>query len=194
MSILKDLDPQYAKLHSEPSLRKPVIWIGIVLLTMGCGYWVVAQTLTTATPSDAPSTAMQNGSSTTSAAIPTRHAPLPESEKPNVAPKPGATPTDAAIREVQPRTATSDQQPAQLIQSTSQENATHSLADAEYRRPPPSAPDRLHAPAATNPRPAAKAEDAKRKSPSSQSAARNDSMSGKKGSERDIDIITAIVR
>ena len=40
MSILQDLDPQYAKLHKQPSMTpKAMTWMGVLLLVLGSVYW-----------------------------------------------------------------------------------------------------------------------------------------------------------
>lgn len=185
MSILKDLDPQYAKLHAEPWLRKPFIWAGVALLALGGGYWVATQSTTKAAPAEGnPLPARQ--ASTPSTGTPAHKGSsadsLLENTQQHTLP---TTPAVATIREESKKTGTSDQQAGQAAAGDSP--ARTSLASTEYPPPPQSRPAA----------PAAKVEHAKRKPASNQTVVKNEKTpgaSGKKSGERDIDIITAIVR
>ncbi len=188
MSILKDLDPQYAKLHSEPLLRKPAIWSALALLTLGSAYWIVTQSATQPpSAEEKPIPAQQASTISTGAAAP-KEAPADSStdntRKPALSAMP-TTPSAATIREEPQNTSVSDQKTAQS--ATTETRTRTSLADAKYPQQPQSPPR-----ASTH-----MTEQAKRKPSTTQTVAKNKNPPGvneKKPSERDIDIITAIVR
>lgn len=191
MSILKDLDPQYAKLHSEPSPRKPVIWAGVALLSLGSAYWIATQSAAKGSSTEAPaSSAQRSGEQSSEVAIKKESSrdSSPENAKLPVSPlSPPATPV-ATIREESPRPPI-DQQTTNT--PTAENSARRSLADAEYPRPAQNTTNRVSS--TTSPKP----ENTKRKSPSTQTVAKSEKTQGtggKKTGERDIDIITAIVR
>lgn len=190
MSILKDLDPQYAKLHAEPLLRKPVTWAGIALLTLGSSYWVATQSTNTATPEEGKPTTARQALAQSAEAPANKDAstdPLPENAKKQGLQAMPATPPAATIREEAKGTNASDQQ---TVQTAANENPARSrLADTEYPRQPQNI--------ANGAAPTPKIEHAKRKLPANQAATKAEKTpggSGKKSGERDIDIITAIVR
>ncbi len=193
MSILKDLDPQYAKLHSEPLLRKPAIWSGLALLILGSAYWIVTQPATQPASVEAKPTPAQQASTTSTGAATPKGAPVDSStdniRKPALSAMP-ATPSAATIREEPQKTSVSDQKTAQSA-ATEEKPTQTSLADAKYPQQPQSPP---HKPPRTSTQ---MTEQAKRKPSTTQTVAKNKNPSGvneKKSSERDIDIITAIVR
>lgn len=196
MSILKDLDPQYAKLHSEPSPRKPAIWAGVALLTLGSAYWAATQSTTRATPSEAKSA---QKASEPSSGVPANTGASPdfrlENARKHALPATPSTAQAATIHEEPGKAKTPDQQGAQA--PATEKPTRTSLADTEYPRPAQGAPNKASSTPSRNSSPAPKTENAKRKIPSNQTVAKNEKTSGgsgKKSSERDIDIITAIVR
>lgn len=192
MSILKDLDPQYAKLHSEPLLRKPVIWGAAALLALGSAYWIATESTTQAPPAEGkPSPARQAPTPPTGAlAAKEASADLPSANmKKEVLPSTPATTLAATIRE-EPRNVSTAEQPVAPATANAG-SARTSLADAEYPRPPQSRPNKAP------PTPPRKSEQAKHKPPANQTLAKNEKTpgsNGRKSTERDIDIITAIVR
>ncbi len=189
MSILKDLDPQYAKLHSEPLLRKPVIWSGLALLALGSAYWIATQSATQPAPAEAKPTPTQHASRSPTGAAAPKEIPADSSTNNISTPASPATPLAATIREEAQKTGTTDQK---TVQSEANEKPLRTgLADAKHPQPPQSPSNKA---ASTS---SQKTEQAKRKTSANQTVATNKKTPGaneKKSSERDIDIITAIVR
>lgn len=196
MSILQDLDPQYAKIHSQPNAtrRYAKILIGL-LVTMGCGYWVLSQQSIQPQSADA-----QNSTSASAPATKAEKQAWAKNESGSID---QANTTNDANEIPPPKLATAiirddGHPPAQVGEATSQppranlsENAKSSLADTEYRRPSPTSGNHgevAHTSGAKkgerNPtavRPVAKTEG-------------NQLHTGKRPAERDVDIISAIVR
>lgn len=174
MSILQDLDPQYAKIHTQPSsARKPLIMACATLLALGGAYWVMMKTAAIPANQTHAEYPVQPPTSTDDTTKP-----------PPVAP--GAT-----IREEPQRTSSVEQRTPMSAPGGAPESATESLADAEYRRQTQAHPS--HAKTAPN-HGAAKPE---RRSSATQQAAKGEKSQpsvGKRANERDVDIITAIVR
>lgn len=192
MSILKDLDPQYAKLHSEPLLRKPVIWSGVALLTLGSAYWIATRSATQPAPAEAEPTLTQQASTPPTGAAAPKETPADSSTdsiRTPASPAMPATPLAATIREEAQKTGTTDQKTAQS--AANEKPLRTGLADAKHPQLPQS-PSNKAASTSTQ-----KTEQAKRKPSANQTVATNKKAPGaneKKSSERDIDIITAIVR
>jgi hypothetical protein len=174
MSILQDLDPQYAKIHAQPSTpRKLIIAASVTLLVLAGGYWGVLQTRATpASPTPAPA-----ADST------------PSSPNLAVEPKQPATALAATIREEAQRTPGTEQRTT--MPQGVPENAAGSLADAEYRRQTQALP--AHAKTTANPAPAKPEHRNVTPQPTAKSG-KSQASPGKRTNERDIDIITAIVR
>lgn len=179
MSILQDLDPQYAKIHQQPSAtRKPAIWAASLLLAAGGGYWLM-----TNAPAGAPSpeatpvqaTPMQEKTSESPA---TRSAP------PRVASTSSATIMETAKQEV-------DQRETIPPNASVPANTAESLADGEFRRQTPATPSQAHS---TPKHTSGKAERHKTAAPAFAKNERGEALVAKRASERDVDIITAIVR
>lgn len=176
MSILKDLDPQYAKIHAQPSAdRKLLIVAGASLLAIVGGYWWLSQIQAT--------TVSQNQTPAESRSLSAPNTVVEESRKPG-------TSLAATIREDAQRVP--DAEPRPTIPQGSQEIATGSVTDAEYRRQT-QAPTVL-AKARPNPVPGKKPEHRSAPPQSTAKNGKNQVPAGKRTNERDIDIITAIVR
>lgn len=196
MSILQDLDPQYAKIHNQPTAawRYAKILIGL-LATMGCGYWVLTQQSIQAQLADA-----QNSTSASAPANKAEKQAWAKNESGSID-QANTTNNANAIPPSKLATATirdDDHLPARVGDATSQpprvnlsENAKSSLADTEYRRPSHTSGNHgevAHTNGAkkgertpTAVRPVAKTE-------------KNQLQTGKRPAERDVDIISAIVR
>ena len=196
MSILQDLDPQYAKIHNRPTAarRYAKILIGL-LLTLGCGYWVLSQQSIQPQSADA-----QNSSS---ANAPANKAEKQAWAKNEIGSIDQANTTNDANAIPPPKLATATirddgHPPARVGEATSQpprvnlsENTKNSLADTEYRRQSPTSGNHGEVARTSglkkgerNPtavRPVAKTE-------------KNQPHTGKRPAERDVDIISAIVR
>lgn len=187
MSILKDLDPQYAKLHTEPSPRKPAILAGVALLSLGSAYWIATQSTTKEALAEARPSPAQKSSGAAMKNEHSRDIPLENAKLP-VSPASSPAPSVATIQEESSR-APIDQQ---TTNAAAAENSTRRrLADAEHPRPAQNAANRVNSVTSQKP------ENTKRKPPSTKTAAKNEKnqgAGGKKTGERDIDIITAIVR
>jgi hypothetical protein len=182
MSILQDLDPQYAKLHKQPStFRKPVIWGSALLLAAACAYWFVtdrqakkeAAEMALSRLSAAPAATSESGGADAKMDIPVAGSELSVPPSAN---------SGATINEAGPE--------PRLASTVVQENARASLADAEYRRQKPGSvtPDKPLRQAA---------EKTGHRNGSGRSSNRNEknqSGGNKPMQERDVDIITAIVR
>lgn len=196
MSILQDLDPQYAKIHSQPTAarRYAKILIGL-LVTMGCGYWVLTQLSIQPQSADAHNSI--------SASAPANKAEKQAWVKNESGSIDQANTTNDANAIPSPKLAAATirddgHQPLRVGEATSQpprvslsENAKSSLADTEYRRQSPTSGNHgkvVHTSSAkkgernpTAARPVAKTE-------------KNQLHTGKRPAERDVDIISAIVR
>lgn len=174
MSILQDLDPQYAKIHAQPSVsRKLFIVAGATLLALAGGYWGLSQIQGIPVSPNQPPAAESN---------PSPPSPLAE-------PKPIATGLAATIHEETQHTPGTVRPPT--TPQGSPENAAGSLADAEYRRQAQPLP--VHARPPTSPAPVKP----ERRNVAPQQIAKSGKSqpsAGKRTNERDIDIITAIVR
>jgi hypothetical protein len=173
-------------------LRKPAIWSGLALLTLGSAYWFVAQPARQPASVEAKPIPAQQASTTSTGAATPKEAPadsLADNIRMPASPTIPATPSAATIREETQKTSISDQKTAQ---SAATEKPTRtSLADAKYPQQPQSPPNK---PPRTSTQ---MTEQAKRKPSTTQTVAKNKNPPGvneKKSSERDIDIITAIVR
>lgn len=194
MSILKDLDPQYAKLHTKRSPRKPAIWAGVALLALGGSYWIATQSMTKAPPVETISSAVKK-SPEPSSGVPTnkdspRESPLENAKLPALLNSPSVAATATIHEEPLPINST-DQQIGHPVSSTTENPDRKNPANTEHSRPA------QRPPAQASPTTAAKSENTKRKSNSMQAVAQKEKThgsGGKKQGERDIDIITAIVR
>lgn len=192
MSILKDLDPQYAKLHAEPSRQKPIAWIGGALLVMGCIYWITLH-------SPAKGTAQKTQDLEAAKAMkaePGRES-ISEGEKQDSATKTPLVAAGATIREDRPRTIDTAPTRTSATPEPTRENTTRSPADSEYRSLPQTVPHQADTTPANNAPSTPKTENTKRKNPASQSTRKIEKTqvnNGRRVNERDVDIITAIVR
>lgn len=177
MSILQDLDPQYAKIHQQPSSTwRPALWAATFLLAAGGGYWLVANT-PARTPSEVPVPQVtvqekKNADHSAPTAPPesamTAGATITENPRPEAEERANATPSKSASM-----------------------NATDSLADSEFRRQTIAAPT---APPNAPKHASGKAERHKAATPPTAKNERTQAPVAKRASERDVDIITAIVR
>jgi len=192
MSILKDLDPQYAKLHAEPSRQKSIAWIGGALLIMGCIYWVTPHS---------PGKGSEPKTQDLEAAKATKAEPgresISEGEKQDFATKTPPAATGATIRDDSPRTTDTPQTRTSAAPEPTRENATRSPADSEYPSLPQAVPHQANTARVNNAPSTPKTENTKRKSPASQNTGKvekTQANNGRRVNERDVDIITAIVR
>ncbi|MFN4326667.1 MAG: hypothetical protein ACK4FP_12375 [Azonexus sp.] len=184
MSILQDLDPQYAKLHRQPSaFPKTTAWLGALLLVVASAYWLAA---------DRPvRTDAAGGESSLHSMVPdAKSAAGGATERKEIPALSGEPPAvQAAGRSATIHESVSAPRPgSDLVQ----ENARSRLADVEYREPKP-----VVAPSAKPPKRAApKTERPKVGSRAPQGRGNEKKLSGsiKPMQERDVDIITAIVR
>ena len=194
MSILQDLDPQYAKIHAQPSsARKPAILAGTALLVLGGGYWAMTQSQPhspdqTATnlssPASPTSDETQKNAASTAASLIKQETPYPMTRMP-------AAGLSATIRDHGEHTSSAVPQLPVSTPANSSESGAASLADTEYRRPAQATTSHAKtAPAHGSTKP-------ERKNTTAQAATKSEKYQpsgGKRTNERDIDIITAIVR
>ncbi|MCG2577675.1 hypothetical protein LZ012_11790 [Dechloromonas sp. XY25] len=196
MSILQDLDPQYAKIHAQPSSnRKTAILAGTALFVLGSGYWAMTQLLPPSSSVD------QTPTSYTSPA-----APISDETQKNAASMPptlvkpktlypmtkvASASLSATIRNDTENMTSAAQRPPASPPTNLAENTPGSLANTEYRRP--TQPAASHAKTASAHR-TAKSELRNTATPRAAKSEKNQSSGGKRTNERDIDIITAIVR
>lgn len=183
MSILQDLDPKYAKIHKHPSKAwKPAAWVGSLLIVSGCGYWFVTNNQTAqpptlqAAPFVAPEKTTEAEANRISALNPQATTAAPSN-------------SSATIHDISKQ---ADKAPPEAIaRAIPAENSTGSLADAEYRR---QAPAKSRSVDTAHGHVAARTE--RRITPVQVSAKneKNQAGVGKRANERDVDIITAIVR
>lgn len=174
MSILQDLDPQYAKIHTQPSsASKPIIMVCAALIALGSAYWILMKTSAISANQTHAEYSSQPPAATNAAAK---------------SPSAGA---GATIRENPQGTAVAEQRTPMPAPIGSPENTTPSLANGEYRRQTQAPSSRTKtAPTQTIAKP-------ERKSTTTQQAAKDERSQphgGKRTNERDVDIITAIVR
>lgn len=196
MSILQDLDPQYAKIHAQPSSTwKPAVLAGTALFALGGGYWAMTQLQATpASPEQTPASYTSPASPTpgetqknvasTSPILAKQETPYPMTMAPSAS-------LGATIREKAERTMSPEQQTLVSTPAVTSESRAGSLADTEYRRPTQATAS--HAKTT----PAHSTTKSERKSAGTQGSAKsekNQPSGGKRTNERDIDIITAIVR
>lgn len=181
MSILQDLDPKYAKIHKHPSKTwKPGILVGSLLLATGCGYWFVTTNQTAQPP--APQAAPFAAPEKTIEAVANQNSAV-NHQAATVAP----SNSSATIHDTTKQAYKAD--PGATTRAMPTENSTGSLADAEYRRQAPAKPV-----AVGTAQGHAKAE---RRITPVQASVKNEKNQvgvGKRANERDVDIITAIVR
>lgn len=196
MSILQDLDPQYAKIHTQSTVNKKSagILLGLLLCLGGTGYWALTQ------HSVQPGAANEQHSARPGA---------PADRAENLAQtKPESNSHDQPEIKQNPEALTPPHLPGATIRDDSQplpqlrqaastppgisfsENVKISLADTEYRR-------RSAVDDHTKPAPISGTMKGERKNTGGRSAAKmekNQTPSGKRPVERDVDIISAIVR
>ena len=194
MSILQDLDPQYAKIHAQSSFTwKPVILSGAALLVLGSASWALMQAQARPisqrqTPATSPTQVSTMADEMTRSVTQTT-APIAKQEIPAAMTQPPSASAGATIREdAQHTTGTEQRIPAPPVSS---ETAAGSLGDTEYRRQKPATTGHAKANLTHD---TGKPE---RRSAAAQAAARSEKSQlsgGKRTNERDIDIITAIVR
>jgi hypothetical protein len=194
MSILKDLDPQYAKLHTERLPKKAAIWSGLALLAVGGSYWIATQSMTKALPTEATPSSVQKPLEPSNGVPMNRDSPRESSLENAKLPASLNNPSVAAAAMIQdaplPKKST-DQQIVPPVSATIESPDRKTLANTEYSRPA------QRSPVQASPTTAEKSENTKRKSNSMQAVAQKEKThgsGGKKQGERDIDIITAIVR
>ncbi|HLO64744.1 MAG TPA: hypothetical protein VK165_17430 [Azonexus sp.] len=194
MSILQDLDPQYAKIHAQPSAaRKPAILAGTALLVLGGGYWAMTQfqpfspdqTATNlSSPASPTSDETQKNTASTATSLVKQETSYPMTRVPSAG-------LSATIRDNGEHTSRAVTQMPASTAANSSESGAASLADTEYRRPAQATTS--HAKAA----PAHGITKPERKSATPPGVAKSEKYqpsSGKRTNERDIDIINAIVR
>ena len=184
MSILQDLDPQYAKLHKQPLMTpKAMTWMGVLLLVLGSVYWFATDRPVRKEAAEvAPSlrSTAPGKNSGTDGVDAKKEIPVAGSELP----APPLANNSATINASVPA--------PRLASEVVQENARTSLPDAEYRRQKPAA--------ATSDKALKQVvQKNERRNGSNQSPNRNGNEKKQPGSnkpmqERDEDIITAIVR
>ncbi|MBL8426532.1 MAG: hypothetical protein JNM16_03620 [Dechloromonas sp.] len=195
MSILQDLDPQYAKIHthSTPTRRYAVILLGLLLSTGG-GYWVLTQYLVQPGAANELHAGRPGDLADKTEQLAQTKPESSSADQPKIKQNPEAmTPANssgATIRD-------DGQSSPQLGQAVStppgisfSENAKNSLADTEYRRQSPAS---NHAKAV----PSNGLMKGERKNTTVRAMAKtekNQAPAGKRPVERDVDIISAIVR
>lgn len=177
MSILQDLDPQYAKIHQPPSTSwKPAIWAISLLLAAGGGYWLVTNAPTGANSLESPPVQATAAREKTS-------------ENPPYPSPPARSAGSATITDTPKQDA--EQRETVLSKASIPANTVVSLADGEFRRQTPPATTQAHS---TAKHASGKTERHKTAAPASVKNERSQAPVAKRASERDVDIITAIVR
>lgn len=186
MSILQDLDPKYAKLHKHSAPPwKYALWLAVPLSLIASGYWMMTKSASTSGNTDLPT----NGSIETPSIA--KDSTLTGNQQTNAMPSPplGESNYGAIINEggnnASPPTGSSTKNAVSLADSE------RSLADTEYGR--------SSSPLDQAARSKAKLTSEKpvHKTPTSASTPKKEAKPDapvKKANERDVDIITAIVR
>lgn len=184
MSILQDLDPKYAKIHRQPSTAwKPALGAGLLLLAAGSSYWLLTNNQTQPpSPQNLPFTTPEKAMGAENS----RNSPAPQAATAMAPDNASATIRDEAkpTRQVERET---------TVGPVATEYSTDSLAHVEYRGKAPSQPEVASTPQGHAP---TKNKTERRIAPGQASAKneKNQPETRKRANERDVDIITAIVR
>lgn len=203
MSILQDLDPKYAKMQAQPKPHgwRPIGWLALLLLVIFCGSWLLLSRQSNK-PGEVGGTermtANQPETNTEQPKKATLTNSLPPPSTARAIPEPASTEKtakSALIREVPTQEVrNSDNSTKNRSTSSNTTNNTNQqidLAHSDSRNESAASPHKeTHRKIAAS----AKPKEAHRRTTQALTPADNKPMTQKKAAERDIEIISAIVR